>query len=242
MATPRDSTREQLVSAFGGSKLGAVLVGQAGVGKTALARAVAKDITSKRPRITSHWVSGTASARLVPFGAFSHLVEVADAGEPATLLRTARESLCREAPGGLLLAVDDAHHLDTLSATLVHQLAVTESARLLLTARAGEPAPDAITALWKDDILARVDIQPFSRDETAKMLERVLGGPVETVSADKVFTVSDGNLLYLRHLVEGALSSGALRRVEGVWQLRGEMILTPSIRHVVRLGLPKMLP
>jgi DNA-binding NarL/FixJ family response regulator len=237
----RGSSLGLLDSTFADAKkLGAVLVGPAGVGKTVLARAAAKRFARSHPKATSFWIAGTASASRVPFGAFSHLVEVAGVGEPATVLRAARASLCRQGGGGLLVAVDDAHHLDNLSATLVHQLAVTESAWLILTARSNEPAPDAITTLWKDALLDRVDIEPFSRNQTARLLETVLGGPLESASADRIYRLSQGNPLYLRHLVEGAVNAGSLREVDGVWQLRGEMALTPQLSTLIRQHLTAM--
>lgn len=239
----RDSSLELLESAFGSVRqAGAVLVGPAGVGKTVLAREATERFTRRHPNFVTRWVAGTASASVVPFGAFSHLVEVAGTGESAALLRTARASLQRQG-AQLLVAVDDAHNLDNLSATLVHQLAVTNSARLVVTVRAGEPAPDAITALWKDSLLTRVDIAPFNRAQTVALIESVLGGPLESASADGIFRVSQGNPLYLRHLVEGALTAGTLNLVEGVWQLRGETVLTPQLstligRHLTSLPRP----
>jgi DNA-binding NarL/FixJ family response regulator len=136
--------------------------------------------------------------------------------------------------------VDDAHQLDNLSATLVHQLAVTSSARIILTARSNEPAPDAITTLWKDALLTRMDIEPLSRTQTTRLLEMVLGGPVETSSATRIFAISQGNPLYVRHLVEGAASNGNLRQVDGVWQLRGEMSLTPQLMTLIQRHLASM--
>ncbi|MDZ4270070.1 MAG: ATP-binding protein, partial [Mycobacterium sp.] len=212
-----------------GSRLRAVLVGAPGVGKTLMARRLAREFARKHPRFGSHWVSATASAKDIPFGAFSHLIDMAGGEEPTTLLRAARESLLSSAARGLILVVDDAHQLDTLSATLVHQLAGNHDAHLILTVREGEPVPDAITALWKDDILARHDILPFDRDETRLLLEQMLGGAVEDVSTARMFDVSQGNPLYLRHLIEAALSTGSLRQVEGVWQLRGEMTLSAQL-------------
>jgi DNA-binding NarL/FixJ family response regulator len=241
MTAGRGATRKQLESAFGSGR-GAVLVGAAGVGKTVMARAAAKAYAKDHPRVTSRWVSGTASAKLIPFGAFSHLVELAGADEPVALLRRAQESLRRDAVHGLTLVVDDAHHLDTLSATLVHQLAISGMARLLLTVRDGEPCPDAVTALWKDDLLARCEILPFDADESGVLLEQVLGGPVEGVSADRMFDTSQGNPLYLRHLVEAAVNTGALRQVEGVWQLRGEMTLTPQLSTLIDQHLSALAP
>ena len=218
---------------------GVVLVGAAGVGKTVLARAVADRVARRHPKALVHWISATASASRVPFGAFSHLVELTGAGEPVALLREARTSLCRGA-GKVLIVVDDAHLLDNLSATLVHQLAVTASAKLVLTTRSGEPVPHAITTLWKDSHVTRIDIEPFGEPQTTILVEKVLGGPLETASAKRVYNMSQGNPLYLRHLVEGAVAADSLREVDGVWQLRGGMSLTPQLSDLIGRHLSSM--
>ncbi|HUH71809.1 MAG TPA: LuxR C-terminal-related transcriptional regulator [Mycobacterium sp.] len=223
-------------------RLGAVLVGPAGVGKTVLVRSVVERFAQRHATTTVRWLAGTVSASQVPFGVFSHLVDVAGVGDSTTLLRTARASLLQHSGDGLLLVVDDAHHLDNLSATLVHQLTLTRSVRQIVTVHEGESAPDAITALWKDGLLTRVDIEPFDQAQTRDLLAAVLGGPLETSSAERIFQVSEGNPLYLRHLVEGAVNSGALRQVEGVWQLRGEMSWTPQLSSLVREHLRSLPP
>jgi F0F1-type ATP synthase, beta subunit len=158
------------------NRLGAVLAGSAGVGKTVLARHAVDRFAQRHGGVSVQWLVGTASARQIPFGAFSHLVDVAGVGDSPTLLRSARASLLQHGGRGLLLAIDDAHHLDNLSATLVHQLALTGSARFVITVRAGEQAPDAITSLWKDRLLDRLDIEPFDAAQTKSLLEAVLGG------------------------------------------------------------------
>lgn len=231
-----------LDSTLKGNRHGAVLVGPAGVGKTVLARSVVERFAQRHAKTPVRWLACTASASSVPFGAFIHLVDVAGVGDSTTLLRAARASLLQHSGDGLLLGTDDAHHLDNLSATLVHELALTRSVRLIVTLRAGEPAPDAITTLWKDNLLTRVDIEPFDLAQTRELLDEVLGGPLETSSADRIFNVSEGNPLYLRHLVEGAVNSGALRQVEGVWQLRGEMALTPQLSTLIGKHLSSLPP
>ncbi|MGB3334582.1 MAG: AAA family ATPase, partial [Mycobacterium sp.] len=140
-------------------RAGAVVLGPDGCGKSTLARLAAEDHADRHPSTRVCWVIGTPAERDVPFGAFSHLIAVADIGKPAALLRAARASLV-DAAGDLLLVVDDAHLLDILSATLVYQLALTGTARVIATGRADcSPAPPPpITALWGDDLLTRVDI------------------------------------------------------------------------------------
>lgn len=217
----------------GGAQLGAVIVGPAGVGKTVALRSVVEQYVSENAGTTTHWAAGTASAKNIPLGAFSHLIESSASGESVTLLKAARHALFADTGDGLLLAVDDAHQLDSLSATLIHQLALAGSARILLTVRSQSPVPDAVTALWKDRVLARVDLEPLTRDETDALLCAVLDGLIETASAERLYTLSGGNPLYLRHLVEGGLASGALRPVEGVWQMRGTAPLTPQLSTLI---------
>ncbi|MCA2241018.1 AAA family ATPase [Mycobacterium sp. WUMAC-067] len=147
---------ERLDAALADGGRGAVVLGPDGVGKSTLARVAAEHFAGQQPETLVRWVTGTPTERAVPFGAFSHLVQIADIGKPAALLRAARVSLGGE---DLLLVVDDAQHLDVLSATLVYQLARAGAARLIVTARA-ESSPDAIAALWTDGLLDRIDIEP----------------------------------------------------------------------------------
>lgn len=142
------------------ARSGAVVLGPDGVGKSTLARLAAEKFASRNPGTLIRWVTGTPTERAVPFGAFSHLVEITDIGKPAQLLRAARASLSRDvAQGDLLLIVDDAHDLDILSGTLVYQLALDGSIRMIVTARA-DAAPEAIAALWTDGLLDRIDVAP----------------------------------------------------------------------------------
>ncbi|MGH3516610.1 MAG: AAA family ATPase, partial [Haloechinothrix sp.] len=223
----------------GAGSAGVLVAGAAGVGKTRLAREALASFAQRGadPR----WAVATASARTLPLGAFAHLLTVPDAGapDPALVLRQAGAALLAGAPpGGVVVGVDDAHLLDDLSATLVHQLAMGRNAPLVVTVRSGEPTPDAVTALWKDGHLRRLELQPLSEVETATLVEAVLGGQLESHSAHRLYAASQGNALYLRQLVDGALAAGNLQSASGVWQWRGESAVTPQLAEIVeaRIG------
>jgi DNA-binding NarL/FixJ family response regulator len=201
---------------------GIVLFGDAGVGKTTLARAVTQSLPTP-----VHWVAGTESARSIPLGVFAHLVGPAASRDPIAGLAAARETI--HSAEHSIIGVDDAHLLDHLSATLVHQLALEGSVRIVAAVRDGETVPDAITSLWKDGYLKRLRLTPFSKRQCLRLVEEALGGRLEGMSGDLMWTASCGNALYIRHLVEGALEAGTLRQVRGVWQLRGRTAVTSEL-------------
>jgi DNA-binding NarL/FixJ family response regulator len=201
---------------------GIVLFGDAGVGKTTLARAVTQSLSTP-----VHWVAGTESARSIPLGVFAHLVGPAASRDPIAGLAAARETI--HSAEHSIIGVDDAHLLDHLSATLVHQLALEGSVRIVAAVRDGETVPDAITSLWKDGYLKRLRLTPFSKKQCLGLVEEALGGRLEGLSGDLMWTASCGNALYIRHLVEGALEAGTLRQVRGVWQLRGRTAVTSEL-------------
>ncbi|MCO5999480.1 helix-turn-helix transcriptional regulator [Actinoallomurus rhizosphaericola] len=166
-------------------KGGLLIAGPAGVGKSRLLREACADWD-----VVS--VQATRAGAGLPLGAFApHLPPdpPVDTG-PAGMVRWAAEALA-----GRVIAVDDAHLLDDASATLLLHLAAAGRAFLLLTVRSREPAPDAITALWKDDWVARLELGPFTVGDVRAALPEIPESAVR-----RLHRLTGGNALMLREL------------------------------------------
>ncbi len=192
---------------------GIILSGAAGVGKTRVAREAVAGCGARSTR--RHWIVGTASARSVPLGAFVDIAS--DFGpDPLRRVREVIDGLIGDArTGEVVVGVDDAHLLDDLSAFTVHQLVTRRLATVILTIRSGESPPDAITAIWKDQHLERLELQPLSPPEIADLVEHVLDGPVDSFSAQRLWQYTQGNALYLRHLLDNEVNAGRMTRAPG---------------------------
>ena len=218
------------------SARGVVLAGQAGVGKTRLAAECAAKGLRDHDCFVAYAAGHQSSAEL-PFGAFAHLLRDVDHGEETMrqglygLLQKFTAALTAAAGARrLLLLVDDAHLLDQASATLVYQLALTNSAFVLATVRAGETAPDAVRALWKDGLLERQEVIALPTSATEKLVCAALNGVVDPETTLTLATHCRGNVLFLRELVLGAVEDQTLMYELGMWRLIRP--LQPSSRLV----------
>ncbi|MGH9156436.1 MAG: AAA family ATPase, partial [Acidimicrobiales bacterium] len=212
-----------------------VVAGPAGVGKTRLAVEGLRLV--ERAGLATARVTGSRAAAGIPFGALAPLLPAVHHGESgavddrADLLRRSAVALVERAGGRrLVLLVDDAHLLDDASATLVHQVAATRAAMVLATVRTAEPAPDPVVGLWKDGLADRLELRGLDFETIEQLLAAALGGPVDRAVVAHLAVHCEGNVLFLRELVVGALQAGALRDEGGLWRLVAP--LSPSDRLV----------
>ncbi|BCB77415.1 LuxR family transcriptional regulator [Phytohabitans flavus] len=119
----------------------------------------------------------------------------------------------------MVLGVDDAHLLDDPSAAVVAHLVAERLAFAVLTLRTGEPVPDAVTDLWKQERAERLDLAGLPAADVDQLLDRALPGQVDGLTRRRMTEAAAGNPLALRELVHGGLSGGALRTRYGVWRL-----------------------
>jgi ATP/maltotriose-dependent transcriptional regulator MalT len=228
----RASELARVDEALAGRTGGLLIAGEAGVGKTRLAAEAAARATGLRVVR----VAASSSLRAVPLGAFSAVLP-AQAGQaprqPAELLWTVVEQHAPAGEAPPLVCVDDAQLLDELSAGLALELAAGGRARLLVTLRTGEPCPEAVRRLWRDGHLCRLDLQPLGAEETAELVARALGGPLDGATLQRIWSASRGNLLYLRELVRIGLDSGALARRGEIWIWDGPLVVSTELRDLI---------
>ncbi|NBH02301.1 AAA family ATPase, partial [Amycolatopsis sp. SID8362] len=209
---------------------GLLLTGRAGAGKTRLAKVLLTELARDGAR--THWVRAMSSASTIPFGAFAHLLPGSADGtaDRAHRLNQVAGHLTRGAEGRrLVLCVDDAHLLDDLSATLVHQLAATAAAFVIVIAPHGVSVPDPVFAMWKDRVAERLDVGELTRAQTIELVTAALGGRLDDGAEHRLWHLTLGNPLFLRELVQGGLDSGSLSAADGLWRWSGALTATPRL-------------
>jgi ATP/maltotriose-dependent transcriptional regulator MalT len=219
--------------------VGAVIHGEPGVGKTRLAEEVLAIAQA------SGWwcVRAVASERTrqVPLGAIAHLLPariLLDRSDPLTLFPKVAATVKDRGKGRrVVVLVDDLQLLDSTTATLVGQLLDARLNFLIGTVRTGEPVPNNVAGLWRHDKMRRLDIGVLSRVQLQQLLDAALGGPVATAAVDAVWDASQGNALYARELVIGAVDGGHLRDDRGVWRLSGRLEATARLTDAIAARL-----
>jgi DNA-binding CsgD family transcriptional regulator len=199
-----------------------VIVGPAGVGKSRLAGAIAEAAASNHGGVVRRVVATETTAQ-VPLGAFFALLWDDAAADERIDGWTVAEAAPRVVPADtdVVLVVDDAHLLDVDSAVLVHQLVASGRTRVVVTVRRGEPTLDAITSIWKDLGGERLDLEPLSEADTARLAAEGLGAPLVPHTATALFEITQGNPLYVRELIREGLADGHLVRRRDVWTWDG---------------------
>ncbi len=215
---------------------GVVISGATGVGKSRFARAALAAVAERGCEV--RWVVGASSAHSIPLGAFTAWAR-SDAVDTVQLLRAVIESLTAAAAGvTVVVGIDDVHLLDDLSTFVVHQIVQRNAAKVIVTVRDGEPIPAAVQEIWKVGRFERLCLQPLSLDETAALLSGALAGPVDPDAAERLWTLTQGNVLYLQNIVEQEVSDGRIVQQRGRWRWTGDPVVPPSLVEMIetRIG------
>ncbi|WP_435279793.1 LuxR C-terminal-related transcriptional regulator [Streptomyces sp. 1222.5] len=240
----REGELEAFKQAWGERHCQSVMVcGTAGVGKSRLA----DECLSRAVR--GGWKAGratvTPASASVPLSAVAHLIPAeVDLSDPVKGFAAVARLLA--GPRGdrrWVVLVDDLHLLDSASAVLLRQLLDARVVRLIATVRTGEPISEAVDALTGGDSVHRIDLAAFDEQQLDAVLRVALRGPVGRHTLRRLFTVSGGNVLYLRELVLGALHGKTLVSDGEIWELKdGALLTTPKLTELIGARLAATAP
>ncbi|KUM37164.1 LuxR C-terminal-related transcriptional regulator [Arthrobacter sp. EPSL27] len=201
-----------------GGTSGALIVGNPGTGKTAVSRAVIREL---QPNAAMIKLTATPALSAVPFGALSPYLgqlPARDLDSFAAVVKAVTDSI-KAQPTKPLFVIDDAQFLDRGTTQLVAQAVATGSASVLATCRPGLLIPEEFLALWDDGILAKFDLEPLTRSEVHQLCEQVLRADVSPWASAVLADASAGNPFMLLSLIDHARTTGALGLRHGVWYL-----------------------
>lgn len=210
---------------------GVALAGKPGVGKSRLAREAVQ--AAADAGWTVRTTAATVTSRPIPLGAFAIWTDDVERAPYALARRVVDAMTAGTQPDRLVVFVDDAHLLDDLSALVLHQLVQSQAATVVMTIRTGEPAPAAVTALWKDGLVSRREVDPLTRGQTDDLLSAVTGCAPDQRCGDELWRLTRGNVLFLRQVVEQESHAGRMMSDGGVLRWRGNLDLSGSLAELV---------
>ena len=203
-----------------------LVVGEAGVGKTAVAARALDHLTlggDERALVVA--LSGAAARDGMPLAALEPLLGddgLLTLGSFARTVRALGESLTSSTHGGpVVLRVDDAHLLDDASAQALSWVVRQGDVLMVATTRPSGASGSPWLELWKDDVVERVDLAPFTAAEIEQWLTAELGGPTTVDTVRRIWGETRGNIFHARELVRSERASGGLKDHGGVWVWTG---------------------
>ncbi|MCQ2001731.1 helix-turn-helix transcriptional regulator [Arthrobacter zhaoxinii] len=223
---------------------GCLLVGEPGIGKTAVMQHVLRHLQEDTYIVQ---VRGSEFAGRTPFGALTFLLSDLDpelSEHPVMILRGLTRLVTERAGGRpVLLTVDNAEELDEFSAMVLTQLVLNRSAGMLVAFRDFSSAPAEFAGLWRDGVLARVDLEPLSVPEAGAYLGSLLGGTVSRAAAVAINDYAGGNPHLLTLAQTDFRDAGRLRQHNGRWILApGEDIRGGRVAGAVMGNLAHLSP
>ena len=137
----------------------------------------------------------------------------------------------------LALLIDDVQWADDDTLRLLRYVVRSDSDRpifLFVTIRPDEfaavtEAVNLVADMERMGLLRRLRLGRFTSVETAELLKRVLGGPVEAASAASMHAQSEGVPFIVEELTRTYREAGTFQQIDGVWRLgRNAARLVPS--------------
>ncbi|GAA4469058.1 LuxR family transcriptional regulator [Phytohabitans houttuyneae] len=200
---------------------GALVVGEAGIGKTRLATAVLDLLASRGWHIVR--IHASDCIREIPLGALWPLLPAVRALEPsATTISAAVSGLSALAADAradrLVVFVDDIDSLDGMSAVVTSHLVTIRGIPVLATTRTGRMLPEPVRQLVVSAVLERLDLTPLPEAEMLELFHTVLRGSIAPEAAARLIRLCGGVPLFAREILLDGLQAAYLHKVGAEWQ------------------------
>lgn len=236
---PRQFERDQ-IAAFLGAGASVLVVGEAGVGKTQLVGQALNQLQSHSTGVSCvSWFIEASDTDLA-----DHLgVDIAgdnDRERVRLLTAAIRDHLAEHNGAHLILQIEDAHLLGEVSARSVIELMRTEGIAVVATMRSAASRDAPWSGAWRNAIAHRIDVRPFDRQETEEFICGVLGGPVTSDTAWRIWRDTGGNPFHVDQLVREQLTLGSFFEIEGVWIWDGSPGLDAKLLDIVGDDLSRL--
>ncbi|MCC9205409.1 AAA family ATPase [Arthrobacter sp. zg-Y769] len=231
-----------LCSALSAGGAGAVLLGQGGVGKTAVLNAVADRLKADFHTIP---VRGTAIAAETPYGALAFLLSGLPEGDEQDPLRVLQELsrvfAARAGGNRVLVTVDNADRLDPFSVMVLSQLVRRGSIAVLAAAASIQfKAGHELVGLWSEGLLRRVDLELLTERQTRQLMQQLLGGGVSALAAATMWRETEGSPRMIRLMTGAQVRSGTLVRRESTWVRTAPFVRTGEVSEVLDTMLDRL--
>ncbi|MBX7434806.1 LuxR C-terminal-related transcriptional regulator [Mycobacterium sp. Y57] len=217
---------------------GIVVSGATGVGKSRIVRDTLMTFANQGWEV--RWVVGSSAVQKLPLGALTTWAH-STSDDSLMLIHGVVAALTASARGlPVLIGIDDAPLLDDLSIVVIHQIVVQRLAKVVLTVRGGEPIPAATGDLWRTDDFDRLDMRPLPRSAAEAMITEALGGRLHRDAEERLWTLAQGNPLYLRNIVEQEVADARLAVRDGLWTWHGDATLPPGLVELVEARIGRL--
>lgn len=217
-----------------------------GIGKSALTDAITERLAAEMIIVQIH---GSSSLASVPFGVlapYTAELTAEDSVSPVAVLRSVWsyfEKLKAGQDTPLLLMMDDAHHLDEATASIVADMISAGWASVIAAGRPRPGLPQPLAQLWYDGLADRVDLRPMNREQIEEVLTHALDGTVPSGTIDTIWSASGGNPRILDALLHDAAERGQLAKRNGIWMLVGPLPADgPKVTAVVVRDMLRRTP
>lgn len=230
------SETSAVVDALSGqSHVGALIIGAAGVGKTALVNA---SLSRLVPGLVVTRLRGSENARVRNLGIFEILLsrEGIDTDlPPGRALSVIGDLFERRAEGGRsLVVVDNADLVDDHSLAVLAQLTDARRIKIVIAAESARPPVDLIAGLWLNGSVVRVDLDGIDESDAMAMINSVGLRETETRSVSELTALAHGNPRLLERLLFGrSRTSGVETVIARADQPSREVIETVSLIEAV---------